>query len=142
MQLNLYSSVPATQSFIHPASTKNIKSMGMKFNSPLTPSPGLNPSGSSKNIQDVTSSFPNNCQSPFLLSQNSEKKLKMPFGEGNKKWYLSYFQLCWYHKVKSDHFLTQLMSSRMVSVDVSGLLSLMQKFSSFLISLEFRDLRG
>ena len=85
MQLNLYSSVPATQSFIHPASTKNIKSMGMKFNSPLTPSPGLNPSGSSKNIQDVTSSFPNNCQSPFLLSQNSEKKLKMPFGEGNKK---------------------------------------------------------
>lgn len=68
MQLNLYSSVPATQSFIHPMSAKNSKNMGLKLNLPQNP--GLNPSGSSKNIQEGSNLF-SSPPSPLLINQNS-----------------------------------------------------------------------
>ena len=70
MPINLYSSVPATQSFILPNAAKTLKSnMGSKLNTPL--SPGLNPSGSAKQLQEGFPTLSSGVSTPFLFNQNS-----------------------------------------------------------------------
>ena len=84
LQLNMYASMPATQSFIHPSSTKNLKNM--KLNLPINQGSGtmgLSPSGSAKNIAETNPSYFTSPQAT-IFCQNSEKKLKIPL-EPNRK---------------------------------------------------------
>ena len=76
--------MPATQSFIHPASAKHLKNIGLKINVPL--SQGLNPSNSTKNIQEVNSLFMSGPSSPLQFKkESSEKKLNIYPIQNNKK---------------------------------------------------------
>lgn len=78
--LNIYSSVPATQSFINIGSARNQKVTGSKGGSPLMSFPGK---AGAKNVGDMV--ITNSPSLTNLSPQSSQKKLA-PF-PGNKPWY-------------------------------------------------------